>query len=110
MIKFYILKMGDRIRERGKTPEYLKDLLFKLTEVDVRMAVIFLQDDAIYFKKNNVSTLICTNRENIGAAKIFAKKLIRESKKIDLSSIDDVFRFAEELEKMDLDGIAKFLR
>lgn len=53
MIKFYILKMGDRIRERGKTPEYLKDLLFKLTEVDVRMAVIFLQDDAIYFKKNN---------------------------------------------------------
>jgi len=44
--------MGDRIRERGKTPEYLKDLLFKLTEVDVRMAVIFLQDDAIYFKKN----------------------------------------------------------
>ncbi len=110
MIKFYLLKMGDKIQEHGDRAENYKKLLLKLDEMNLKKAIILLQEDAIYFEKDGISVIVCVSRENIGAAKIFSKKIMKKSKKVDFSSLEEAFKFAEELDKMNLNGIAKFLR
>ncbi|WP_290598196.1 MULTISPECIES: hypothetical protein [unclassified Archaeoglobus] len=110
MIKFYLLKMGDEIQEHGEGAEKYKGILLKFDEMGLKRAVILLQKDALYFEKSGVSVIVCVSRENIGAAKIFSKKIMSKSKKVDLSSLEEIFEFAEELERMNLNGIAKFLR
>ncbi len=108
MIKSYILKAGSNIRKKGEM-EY-EDLFLQLDKAGITKAVIITERDALYFEKSNVPVMVCTNKSNVGAAKIFAKKVAKEVKKIDLSSLDEAFKFAEELDRMNLNGIAKFLR
>ncbi len=108
MIKSYILKVGDNIRKQGDVS--YESLFGKLDEVGIVKAVIITDNDALYFEKGKVSVMVCVNKENVGAAKIFARKIAKEVKKVDLSSLEEAFKFAEELDRMDLDGIAKFLR
>ncbi len=108
MIKSYVLRAGSNIREHGDVG--YRDLFSKLDESGITKAVIITEEDALYFEKGNVSVMVCVNKENVGAAKIFARKIAKEAKKIDLSSLEEAFKFAEELDKMNLDGIAKFLR
>lgn len=110
MIKFYLLKVSDDVQEHGEGAKKYRDLLLKLDDIGLKRAVIILQNDSLYFEKNGVSVMVCVNRENIGAAKIFSKKIIGKSRKVDFGSLEEVFEFAEELEKADLDTVAKFLR
>ncbi len=108
MIKSYILKIGNNIREHGDVT--YRDLFSQLDNAGIIKAVIITESEAFYFEKGKVSVMVCVNKENIGAAKIFARKIAKEAKKVDLSSLEEAFKFAEELDKMNLDGIAKFLR
>ncbi|WP_202318356.1 hypothetical protein [Archaeoglobus neptunius] len=110
MIKSYLLKIGDEFRKHGEGADKFREILSELDKLGIRNAVILLNSNALYFEKNNVAAIVEVSRGNLGAAKIFIKKIARESKKINLSTIEDAFKFAEELEKADLNGIAKFLR
>lgn len=110
MIKSYLLKTGKELREHGKVPTEYRELFSILLENNFKSAVIFLNSEALYFESNSVSGLVEVDRKHLGAAKILLRKVAKEAKKVDLSSVEDAFELAEQLEKADLDGIAKFLR
>ncbi len=106
----YVVKVGDEVRSQGGC-EYM-DLFNKLSD-KVDRAVIVTDTEAMYFERNGinrVAVMVCTEKNSVGAAKLFAKKILSSAKKVDFSSLEDAFEFAEKLDKMDLDEVAKFLR
>ncbi|MBO8180415.1 MAG: hypothetical protein H0Z19_08050 [Archaeoglobus sp.] len=110
MIKSYLIKTGEELREHGEVPAEYRELFSILLENKIKNAVLLLNDEALYFESGAVSGLVEVDRKHIGAAKILLRKVAREAKKVDLSSVEEAFKLAEELEKADLNGIAKFLR
>ena len=110
MIKSYLLKTGEELREHGDVPAEYRELFSILIENEFKNAVLILNGEALYFESNSVSGLVEVDRKHIGAAKILLRRVAKEAKKVDLSSIEEAFEFAEQLEKADLDGIAKCLR
>jgi len=107
MIKSYLLKRGSELKEHGEISGF-KKLFSKLLEANIKNAVIFMNENALYFESNDFAGLVEVERSNIGAAKILLRRLGRD--KLSLSSLEEVFEFAEKLDKMDLDEVAKFLR
>ena len=81
-----------------------------LLENKIKNAVLLLNDEALYFESNDISGLVEVDKKHIGTAKILLRKVEKETRKVDLSSIEEAFELAEKLEKANLDEIAKFLR
>lgn len=111
MIDFYMYKKNKEIHERGNDEECkkFKWLFEELDKSNVKRAVLFFKNQATYFEKDRISVLVGAKKSNIGAAEVFARKLIR-GKIVDLSSIEEMFEFAEKVDKMSLDELAKHLR
>jgi hypothetical protein len=112
-VKFHLLKIGDRIENHGDADSCNKylDLFSKLNESDVKKAILFFNDEAIYFEKGEASVLVGTQKNTVGMAKFYARKLMESNKKrTKLSSLDEAFKLAEEIEKMDLEEFMKFTR
>jgi hypothetical protein len=110
MIKSYLIKVGEELKEHGGVKEVYRTIFTKLIDFKIKNAVLILNDNALYFENNDVKALVEVERKNVGAAKILLRKIAKRAKKVDLSSIEEVFEFAEELERMNLDGITRFLR
>ncbi|MEM0202876.1 MAG: hypothetical protein QXO16_00735 [Archaeoglobaceae archaeon] len=99
----YLMKKGEEIVKRGEMNEKLFDGLIK---AGIKRA-IFLGDEVLYFEsQENKAVLVSVEKRSAGFAKLFARKLLEE-KKIDLRSMDEVFEFAEKVEKATLDELAK---
>ncbi|MEM0022480.1 MAG: hypothetical protein QXK44_02875 [Archaeoglobaceae archaeon] len=99
----YLMKKGDEIVKHGEINEKLFD---ELTKAGVKRA-IFLGEEVLYFEsRKNKTILVSVEKRIAGFAKLFARKLLEE-KKIDLKSVEEVFEFAEKVEKATLDELAK---
>uniref|UniRef100_A0A7J2TIE5 Uncharacterized protein n=1 Tax=Archaeoglobus fulgidus TaxID=2234 RepID=A0A7J2TIE5_ARCFL len=103
MAERYILKNGKKVIEEGGLNRRLFE---ELNNAEVKKAV-FLGKEAIYYESlGEKSVMVSVNRKNAGLAKIIAMKLI-EKKLVDLSSVDDIFEFAERVKSASLDDLAK---
>ena len=111
MIEFYLFRRDGELEMKGKEEECKKylDLFEALEKTELRRAVFFSDSIAIYFEKNRTSILVGAKKSNVGAAELFAKKILR-SVKVDLSSIEEAFEFAEKIDRMSLDELAKHLK
>jgi hypothetical protein len=107
MIKGYVLKISDKI----VGDENLKNVFMLLENSKVKKAILFLTDnDALYYRRRDdgVSILIRLPRQNVGASKIYEAKLVRTFKiKSKLSSLDETFALAEEIENMNIEDFIK---
>ena len=110
MIKSYLLKTSEGLKEYGKVSAEFKELFSILMENRIKNAVIFFNSDALYFENDTITGLVEVDRKHVGAAKFLLRKLTRGTRKVDLSSVEEAFELAEKLEKADLDEIVKFLR
>ncbi len=110
-IKFYLVKINDEIKGHGNVDIYNKYLSFfcKLNESNVKKAILFFNDEAAYFEKDSISVFVGTNKNNIGMAKLYAKKLINSNKtNTKLDTLDEAFKLAEKIKNMDLEEFLKF--
>jgi len=104
--KFYVLQLGDEISSEG-----IEDLeLFKrLRDAGIKKAILLGSDSAVYFEAfERKFVMVGVNRKLAGTARVIARKLLFGSrKKLDLSSIEEVFEFAKKVENANLDELAK---
>lgn len=99
----YVIKRGEEIVSHG---EMNKKLFEEINKAGIKRA-IFLGEEVLYFEsQENKAVLVSVEKKNSGFAKLLAKKLLEE-KKINLKSMDEVFEFAEKVEKATLDELAK---
>lgn len=85
----------------------MSEKLFEvLNRTGIRRA-IFLGSEMLYFEsRDDKAVLVSVDRKYAGFAKLFARKLLTE-KRISLSSMEEVFEFAEKVEKATLEELAK---
>ncbi|MET1125158.1 MAG: hypothetical protein ABWW66_07905 [Archaeoglobaceae archaeon] len=101
----YIVKKRDKIKSNC---EEFEELFEKLSE-KVNSGIMLTKEAAIYFERgDDYAVLVSVEREKAGLAKLKARKLVESVP--DFQNLEEAFKFAEEVEKMDLDDIAKFLR
>jgi hypothetical protein len=107
MIKGYVLRISDKI----VGDENLKNVFMLLENSEVKRAILFLtSNDALYYRQrdDDVSILICLPKQNVGASKIYEDKLVRTYKiKSRLSTLDETFALAEEIENMSIEDFIK---
>lgn len=105
-LKFYILEKEGKIQSEGVEE---KELFLKLRDSGAKRAILFGKETAIYFETlGDRAVMVGVDRVSAGFAKIYARKILKEDKKkIDLKSLEEVFEFAERVEKADLDELAK---
>jgi hypothetical protein len=107
-----MVKVSDELKKHGNEDlcsRYV-DLFRKLDDVGLKAATLFFDELALHFEKDKIAVLVGARERNIGAAKIFARKLIRSNKKLDLSSIEDAFEIAEEIDRMSIEDVVKYYR
>lgn len=100
----YVLKKGNEIVKRGNIDERLFE---KLANSGIRRAVFF-GNEVLYFEsQQDRAVLVSVEKKNAGFAKLLARKLLGEEKKIDLKALDEVFDFAEKVKKASLDELSR---
>lgn len=104
--KFYTLQIDDEVSSEG-----IEDLeLFKkLRDSGVKKAILVGKETAIYFEAfEKKFVMVGVDRNSAGIARVIARRLVfGGKKKIDLSSLEEVFEFAKKVESADLDELAK---
>jgi len=112
VVKGYILMDSNDLEHSGEYSKYL-DLFLKMDDMGIKRTTLFFTQDAIYFEKDEeISVLVVAQKNTVGMAKLYAKKLIKSKKKrkIKLDSLDEIFKLAEEIDKMSLVELVKTSR
>ncbi|MDK2794970.1 MAG: hypothetical protein PWQ22_98 [Archaeoglobaceae archaeon] len=104
--KFYILQIGDEVTSEGIEET---ELFKKLRDSGIKKAILVGEETAIYFEAfEKKFVMVGVERKSAGVARIIARNLVsRSRKKIDFSSLEEVFEFAKRVENADLDELAK---
>ncbi len=103
---FYIVKKNGSLKMFGECEEYVS--LFEKLEKVANEALILTDSLAIYFEGGELPVLVVTSRDKAGTAKLKAKRL--RSRNPRFSSLEEAFEFAERVEKMSLDEVARLAR
>jgi len=102
----YAIKWGKM--EKGK--DNLKELIHVFEYLNVKRAILLYRGNKAmhYSNLGEVKILIELPKSNVGASKFYEKKILEKFRvKARMSSIDELFELAEELEEMDLDSFIK---
>jgi len=128
-----LLKCDDsdvEVLESEVDPDPYIKLFLKLCDCNVLNAVMYFDNgDALYFESTDLhSVLILSQKNNIGFAKIYAKRVLKGESyagkaqikassrtsgsviRSRMSSLDEAFELAEKIDKMDFNEFIKFQR
>lgn len=93
-----------KVKDEWVGDEDLLDVVRILDKSKIDRCNLFFDDKVLYFNRGEYTVAIIDSRRNVGALRFYEKNLIKKiGMKLKLKNIEDVFKLAEEIERMDLD-------